>query len=303
MILCLIAIIPAIFLWGNKVPVAEVEPEPEPSINDAVTMAVADIAVAPTGPIPKITTVLADDARPERGRWWQDPKRRRRVIIYSSIALVLLLGAGFISTFFFPEDDTPAPSNNNGPSVNPVGNGATPISGPRMIQLALDRGALTSVFTAQLHLQSGALTDLNVAPAPNDGLILSLNLHIDANGIHRVMPVELDGVISVDKQQNLQLQVRRLLRDGNDAGPAAAASMQTAMNEMISGSVMPALRGQLKGVKLVSVHTSAAIACGKGAEMLVLLIQAPPIQGIAAQPTPMSFCFTGPIDLNKLLPH
>ncbi len=36
--------------------------------------------------------------------------------------------------------------------------------------------------------------------------------------------------------------------------------------------------------------------------MLVLLIQAPPIQGIAAQPTPTSFCLTGPIDPSKLLP-
>ena len=300
MILCLIAIIPAIFLWGSKAPLEEIEPEP--SINDAVTMAVADIAVVPTAPMPKITTVLSEDVVPTRVRWWQDRKRRRRGIIYASIALVVLLGGAFIATFFLPEDDTPAP-NNNGPIVNPVGNGATPISGPRMIQLALDRGALTSVFTSQLHLQSGVLTDLNVAPAPNDGLVLSLSLHIDSNGIHRVMPIEMDGVIGIDKQQNLQLQVQRLLRDGNDAGPAAAASMQSAMNEMITSSVMPALRGQLKGVKLVSVHTSTAIGCGKGTEMLVLLIQAPPIQGIAAQPTPASFCFTGPIDLNKLLPH
>jgi hypothetical protein len=37
--------------------------------------------------------------------------------------------------------------------------------------------------------------------------------------------------------------------------------------------------------------------------MLVLLVQAPPIQGIAAQLTPIPFCFNGPIDLNKLLPH
>jgi hypothetical protein len=37
--------------------------------------------------------------------------------------------------------------------------------------------------------------------------------------------------------------------------------------------------------------------------MLVLLIQAPPIQGIAAQPTPTAFCFKGPIDVNKLLPQ
>jgi hypothetical protein len=58
----------------------------------------------------------------------------------------------------------------------------------------------------------------------------------------------------------------------------------------------------LQGAKLISVHTSTALACGKGQEMLVLLIQAPPIQGIAAQPTPSALCFTKPVDLNKLLP-
>ena len=43
--------------------------------------------------------------------------------------------------------------------------------------------------------------------------------------------------------------------------------------------------------------------CARATEMLVLLIQAPPIQGIAAQPTPVPFCFKGPIDLKKLLPQ
>ena len=172
-----------------------------------------------------------------------------------------------------------------------------------MIQLALDKGALTAVFVSQLNLQQGALTDLTVVPTPNDGLILSLNLHIDASGIHRVMPIEVDGVIGIDKQQNLQLHVLHLLRDGKDTGSAASGQMEIAMNQLLQTSVMPALRGQLKGVKLISVHTSKTIACGKGAEMLVLLIQAPPIQGIAAQLTPIPFCFSGPIDLNKLLPH
>jgi len=319
MILCLIAIVPALFLWGSKMPVEEIEEVPEilaePSINEAVTLAAADIAIAPTGPIPKITTNLAeqpsvlpggDDSGKDSksGRWWKNPRRRRRVIIISSIALVVLLIGGFLSTFLFGDDDSPGPATDNGTSITQTNTGTTPVvSGPRMIQLALDKGALTSIFVSQLNLQSGALTDLKVVPTPNDGLVLSLNLHIDANGIHRVMPIELDGVISIDKQQNLQLQVQRLLRDGNNAGPAAAANMQIAINQMLTNAVMPALRGQLKGVKLVSAHTSTTIGCGKGTEMLVLLIQAPPIQGIAAQPTPASFCFKGPIDLNKLLPH
>lgn len=174
-----------------------------------------------------------------------------------------------------------------------------------MIQLALDKGALTSIFASQLNLKqgTGALSDLNVTPTPADGLVLSLSLHIDANGIHRVMPIEMDGVISTDTQQNLHVRVLHLKRDGQDAGSAAAASMESALNQLLLTSVMPALHGQLKGVKLVSVHTSTAIGCGQGTEMLVLLVQAPPIQGVAAQPTPTSFCFKGPVDLNKLMPN
>jgi hypothetical protein len=172
-----------------------------------------------------------------------------------------------------------------------------------MIQLALDQGALTSLFVSQLGLQQGALSDLKVVPTPNDGLILSLNLHIDANGIHRVMPIEMDSTLGIDKQQNIQLHVLRLKRDGSDAGAAAASSMGQAVNQMIISALMPALRGELKGVKLISVHTSTSIGCAANTEMLVLLIQAPPIQGIAAQPTPVPFCFKGTVDINKLLPH
>jgi MFS family permease len=306
MILCLIAIIPAAFLWGNKVPAAEIEAEPEPSLHNAMTLAAVDIATAPTGPIPKITTNLAEPSPAEKGgkkeKWWKNRKRRRRVILISSISLVVLLVGGFLATFLIPEDDSTGPTTGIGILQATSTGTTTPISGPRMIQLALDKGALTSIFVSQLNLQSGALTDLNVVPTPNDGLILSLNLHIDASGIHRVMPVELDGVVSIDQQQNLQLRIQRLLRDGNDAGPNAAMSMQTAINQLLTSSVMPALRAQLKGAKLISAHTSSTISCGKNVEMLVLLIQAPPIQGIAAQPKPASFCFTGPINLNKLLP-
>ena len=132
---------------------------------------------------------------------------------------------------------------------------------------------------------------------------MSLNLNIDANGIHRVMPVEMDSILGLDKQQNIQLHVLRLKRDGIDAGPAAAASMGKAVNQLLISAVMPALRGQFKGVKLISVHTSQSIGCANGTEMFVLLIQAPPIEGIAAQPTPVPFCFKGPIDLKKLLPQ
>ncbi len=295
MILCLIALVPAIFLWGRQPSVAEVEPEEEPliltdgdasdDINDATTATVGDTAAT----------------APKNKR-----KRRRRIILASAALIFLLIGGGILAAFLFGPDDSPDDTNGNpiGGVLNLSGGTvATPVSGPRMIQLGLDAGALTSVFASQLNLNNGVLTDLAVTPTPNDGLVLNLNLHIDANGIHRVMPLEMDGTLGVDKQQNLSLTVAHLRRDGIDAGPAAAAQMQGSMNQLLMSSVMPALRGQLKTAQLISAHTSTTIACGKGTELLVLLIKAPPIQGVAAQPTPVPFCFKGPTDLNKLLPH
>lgn len=316
MILCLIAIIPAFFLWGSKPPVVEQEeheeaplpatvPVPAPheatTVPDAAPLAAADVLQTSQGSQPPDPPALDNGNGGKGGR---NPKKRRRLIFAgASILLIsLLIGAGILAAFNWQSDattDTSSPSNTS-PDLSAT---ATPIAGPRMIQLALDQGALTSLFVSQLNLQQGALTDLQVIPTPNDGLILSLNLHIDANGIHRVMPVEMDSTVGIDSQQNIQLRVLHLKRDGLDAGSAAATNMQSAVNQMILTSLMPSLRGELRGVKLISVHTSTTLACGKGTEMLVLLIEAPPIQGIAAQPTPVPFCFKGAVDINKLLPH
>ena len=214
--------------------------------------------------------------------------------------MLLLVIAGVFAAFMWQSPTSPLTSGNR---TTPAAATATPIAGPRMIQLALDQAALTSMFVSQLGLQNGALTDMKVIPIPNDGVIISLNLHINASGIQRVMPVEMDSTMGIDKHQNIQLHVLRLKRDGIDAGTGAAASMEKALNELMTSSVMPALRGQFKGVKLISVHTSTSIGCARATEMFVLLIQAPPIEGIAAQPTPVPFCFKGPIDLKKLRPH
>jgi hypothetical protein len=78
--------------------------------------------------------------------------------------------------------------------------------------------------------------------------------------------------------------------------------MEQALNQLLLTSLMPSLRNQLKGARIISVHTSTSIGCSSGTEMLVLLIKAPPIEGIAAQPTPTALCFKEPIDINKLFP-
>ncbi|HYK85587.1 MAG TPA: MFS transporter [Ktedonobacteraceae bacterium] len=336
MVICLIAIIPALFLWGNKVAVNEAEaPEIVPPVVPVAPVApvapvvpplpddetVVGLAATATPVSQSVVDLLQDPAPPTAvglppipppddpggsgGNWGRRPRKRRRMIIaLASVLLILLLIIGGVFAAFLwqtPGSTNTATTTNQASATDTPT--PTPIAGPRMIQLALDQGALTSLFVSQLGLQTGALTDLKVVPTPNDGLILSLNLHIDANGIHRVMPIEMDSTLGIDKQQNIQLHVLHLKRDGQDAGPAAAASMGQAVNQMLISSLMPALRGELKGVKLISVHTSTSIGCAANTEMLVLLIEAPPIQGIAAQPTPVPFCFKGTIDINKLLPH
>lgn len=330
MIICLIAIIPASFLWGNKVAISELEApeivpppfEPAPAMpvpHEDETLAGL---VAPVVPLSLgAAEILRDPAPPtfiglpptpppydpggNGGNSGRPPRKRRRMVIaiISILLVLLLIIGGVFAAFMWQTPDTTNTATSGGLVGATNTPTATPIAGPRMIQLALDQGALTSLFVSQLGLQQGALSDLKVVPTPNDGLILSLNLHIDANGIHRVMPIEMDSTLGIDKQQNIQLHVFRLKRDGSDAGAAAASSMGQAVNQMIISALMPALRGELKGVKLISVHTSTSIGCAANTEMLVLLIQAPPIQGIAAQPTPVPFCFKGTIDINKLLPH
>jgi EmrB/QacA subfamily drug resistance transporter len=176
------------------------------------------------------------------------------------------------------------------------------VSDPKMVQLALDKDALTSLLTAQMGAKQGVLSDLSAAPSPNDGLALSFNLHINANAIQRVIPVEIDAKVGLDKQQNLQLIVQQFKRDGVVADANAATTMQHALNQMLVSTIMSDLHRQFKGIKLNSVHTSTTINCAQKIAVIVLQVQAPTIAGAASLPTSLQFCFKGPIDLKKLLP-
>jgi MFS family permease len=235
--------------------------------------------------------------RSNHGRW---PKRRLIIAVASILLVLLLIIAAVVAVFTWPSSVTGIPSTT--PEVRTSTPTATPVAGPRMMQLALDAGAITSLFVSQLGLRQSAISDLKVTPVAKNGLVLSLDLTINASGIHRVMPIELDTTLGIDQHQNIKLTVRQLKRDGLNAGSYAAARMQQALNQLLITSLMPSLHGELKGIKIVSISTSSAVGCAHGVEMLVLLIQAPPIQGIAAQPTAVPFCFKGPINLNNLLP-
>jgi hypothetical protein len=195
--------------------------------------------------------------------------------------LLVLVGGAFSSAFWSPALDFF--------DTNPAANAAA-AGGSQMIQLALDKNALTSILVQRLHVQPDLLSDMTITPMPNDGLVLTTNLHVNVSGIQRVMPVEVDSTVGVDSQQDLHLTVQHLKRDGLDAGPLAVSQMQTALNQMLVSAVMPALHRQFKSVKLISAHTSSSISCGRGIERLVLQVEAPPIKGVSAQSAPLPFC-------------
>jgi EmrB/QacA subfamily drug resistance transporter len=171
------------------------------------------------------------------------------------------------------------------------------------MKLALDKAALTSVFTQQLQIPSGIISGLTATPEPHDGLNLNFTLHINLLGLQRALPVELDCRVGLDKHKNIQLTVLHVKRDGIDAGPLVAAQMQTAVNQMIASAVMPALHSKLTGVTLLSVYTDTTIGCGnKGEALLVLQANIMSTQGLDIIKLPQAVCFLGTIDLKNILP-
>ena len=225
-------------------------------------------------------------------------RKRKRLIIAAIVLLAILVIAGVLTAGWFRGN-----AANGGTIFTGNRNTKPVVSGPRMVQLAFDKSALTSLFAAQTGVKQGVLSDLNAAPGPNDGLMLSFNMHIDANGIQRIIPVEIGGKVGLDGQHHLQLIVQQLKRDGVLADANTTANMQNAVNQMLASTVTTALQTQFKETKLISVRTSKNIICAKTIDMIVLQVEIPAVAGIAAQPTPVPFCFKGPIDLKKLLPQ
>jgi MFS family permease len=259
-ILSLIAIIPAIFLWGRSVPEQE---------------AATEIYDHPTSPISSRATQANTTAR----------QKTTTIIL-----VALLIISGGLATYLVGIGLTTKQTSANG-SANPL----------RTIDLSLSKTALTSVFATQLGKQQAFIKNLTVTPVDHDGLTITFNIPIQFSGIQRTLPIELNSTMYLDKNQNMQLNVQHLKRDNIDAGPITAKSMQTALNQMLVTSVMPTIHQQLKGVKIVGVHTSKSIACGKGAETFVLQIQATIIAGISAQSLPSPICFNDTLDLSNIL--
>ncbi|HLJ35421.1 MAG TPA: MFS transporter, partial [Ktedonobacteraceae bacterium] len=103
MVLCLIAIVPAIFLWGIKPAVAEQEvPDTtsEPEIHDAITVPIiapATLDAVDTMQAPADTTIPGEPPVPpvpvntSNGNNGRNPKKRRRLIIAIACLLLVLL--------------------------------------------------------------------------------------------------------------------------------------------------------------------------------------------------------------------
>jgi hypothetical protein len=230
--------------------------------------------------------------------YFMDPKRRMILgaILLSLSVLLLCLLSSFVSfkaaqtlsssnakspgnEFFglhtsspHPVSSTPTPDDST-TSAPPVLATTTSVTGPHLVMLAVNQDTLTSLLATQLGAQQNTLTNLKIIPKPGNEVTMNMNLNISANGIHRVMPIELDCIVGLDQQQNIQMHVLALKRDGQDAGSAAAARMQTALNQLLLSLLMPSLHNQLKGMKIVSIQTSSALCCGVKTEMLVLVIQ------------------------------
>jgi MFS family permease len=279
MLLSLVAVLPALFLWGRR---------PAAGSSAAETSSAATLAASTAGtvdpealtlpaglepPGPPVTTPPPPQGprRPSRLRW--PPRRRTLLLAGLSLLLALLLAGGLLATCAGPR--------NGGQGTDPSSATATASAGPHIVQLALSGPVLGTLFTQQLGEQK-TITDLKIRLLPASGLVLNLNLHIDMNGIHRTMPVELDTVMRLDSQQNIQLQVLHLKRDGRDAGPGPAATMQSALNHLLQATLMPMLHRQLKGVRLLALSTSNSTGCGSGEMMAVLKLLVPAPQGSSA---------------------
>ena len=172
-----------------------------------------------------------------------------------------------------PVSSQTAAAGQNATSSSPGSVSTTSSTGAHLIQLAISQDTLTSLLLSQLGAQQSTLTNLQIIPMPNDEIILKVDLQIATNGIHRVIPIEMDCTIGLNAQQEIQVSVSHVKRDGVDIGPTAASNMQSALNQLLAELLMPSIHSQLKGMKLVSIHTGASLCCGVSGEMLVLLLQ------------------------------
>ncbi|MGH2510289.1 MAG: hypothetical protein ACRDHZ_23175, partial [Ktedonobacteraceae bacterium] len=146
MVLSLIGILPALFLWGHKsasteplLPEMDRTQMPEPDLANTapivVPLALADTAILETSAAPVASPISI-----------QQRSRRFVFTLVGGILTVLLISTALLASIFW----LPLFNHPNAAASGPT---ATPVAGVRMIELALNNVALTSVFTSQLGAQ------------------------------------------------------------------------------------------------------------------------------------------------------
>ena len=98
------------------------------------------------------------------------PQRRRTLMLVASVLILLLTGAGFATFLFWPGFHSHTPNANAATNAT-----NTPVAGVRMLDLALNKATLTSLFSTQLAIQNSPLSNIQVTPMPNNVLVLTLD--------------------------------------------------------------------------------------------------------------------------------
>lgn len=188
--------------------------------------------------------------------------RRRRIIIsiVSSVLAILILGGIFAATL-----------------VHNLLNSNSLLAAPPTIQVSMDAQALHNLIAQGLNTSQDSISDVNIVPLANNALKISLNMVISGSGINRMLPLEIDTTLGGSMQPHKDiLTIQHFIRDGVDAGPQAAASMQTTINQLLE-KVLP-LPGTNNSVLALaslsdtsgSIKQSNSRVCGHGSILLHL---------------------------------
>ncbi len=200
---------------------------------------------AQTVPLPKI--------KKSGNLWSRLPRRRRIILVVSSVVLVVLVGGGVLAATLLQSLSDP----NNLLSIPPT------------IQMSIDEQAL-NVLSAKNTAQNPTVSDLNIVPMPGNTLQIHLNMNINSNGIHSVLPVEIDSSLAGNSQQTNIVTVQRVTLRGVDAGPGVAARVQATVNNLLKPGPnhipSPVTPNDLVG----SIQQSNTRVCGHGSMLLHL---------------------------------
>lgn len=200
-----------------------------------------------------------------RRSWYRKgkrPGRKRRIIlsIVSGVLAIVILGGIFAATL-----------------VHNLLNSNSLLAAPPTIQVSMDAQALHNLIAQGLSTSQDSISDVNIVPLANDGLKISLSMAISGSGINRMLPLEIDATLGGNMQPHKDiLTIQHFIRDGVDAGPQAAASMQATINQLLE-KVLP-LPGTNNSVLALaslsntsgSIKQSNARVCGHGSILLHL---------------------------------